>query len=146
MADWHGYPQRGWVDPERPWWNTGDVREWRRNDGLVISRDRFDPPLSHIISIGSDEPFEIAAARADAERPVPPPPPRCGQVWALPGKTAEMVVSEVPPHFPTAMMVSAVIAGVDGVEVPLDDTWPPPDAMLVAGPGAPWAPMGGDDA
>lgn len=59
-----------------------------------------------------------------------PPSPKCGQVWAWPDGTERLVTS--------------ILRRADGARVARFGRkvypWPPAGAVLVAGPGAPWAP------
>ena len=132
MTTWHGYPQHPDAHPERPWWRLverGFRREaWTRLDGLT--HDCWGQDTSEHLG------------RLDAAHPLPAPEPRCGQVWVVPERK--------PGRGPWAMMVGGAWR-LDGERhyrwawMPVGaetSEWPPPGAVLVAGPGAPWAPIG----
>jgi len=126
--DWHGYPQHPDAHPELPWWRKEPIRfRSVRSDGKIVKWQALGSP-----SLRSPEQVESNAKKIDP--PPPPPPPRCGQVWAdIDGKHDAMVVR--------------VIGGVAWMPGNVQHReWPPERAVLVAGPGAPWAPMGGSDA
>ena len=115
MSEWHGYEQHKDAHPERPWWRevTAMTQYWVRTDGLTTT------------SAASLEAY-------DRCKPLPPPPPKCGQVWVdLKYKTQSMCCGVGPDGaagwFPDAG---------GGTRPP---TWPPPGAVLVAGPHSPWA-------
>lgn len=121
--NWHGYPQHPDAHPERPWWHREGLH-WRRIDGW-----------------GSDG---GSIASMDAKMPLPPPEPRCLQVWLNVERGDQVVVACVdtggiawsfsPNNTNSVGLPSAVALRLD--------PWPPPGAVLVAGPGSPWAPMG----
>lgn len=133
MSLWNGYDQHPDAHEERPWWRllrrevlmSGDVDEdWERSDGGLCGA--VDCPNEHERT--------AMLARYDAAHPLPAPEPRCGQVW---------VWSDASPWRGLEMTVVAVTgAGVffGGRADPWAGSWPPPSAVLVAGPGAPWAP------
>lgn len=79
--------------------------------------------------------LEVAMAALDREQPLPCPPPRCGQVWAIPrddggGYAGMLVTAEVGPD---AVELSSV-----RIKVP----WPVVGAILLHDPfGHPWAPV-----
>lgn len=126
----HGYPQDPTAHPERPWWRGPIMRE---SDGVIVWRRSDSADTGHPCLRG-------ALAAIDREDPLPPPEPLCGQVWVLRSGRSVMVVDVVPQTVEGAWMVSlgseALTARGAGVTCP----WPPPGAVLVAGPGAPWAP------
>lgn len=158
MSDWHGYPQHLDAHPERPWWRRlvpdDEESPWRRADGVElcpavawVGGDHYDcgwqDGAGWVAKARELWPFRLSAIRSveeeaialvDAAHPLPPPEPRCGQVWVLP---------DLATH-------CTVIGVQDGAGYYVDPRgahrmpWPPPGAVLVAGPGAPWAPMGGD--
>ena len=88
-----------------------------------------------------DRSVRYAIAAYDAEHPLPPPPPRCGQVWVWPGGVAEQVL-QVDPDGTAHTLAGEYRAAPNKAQV----RWPPPGAVLVSGPSAPWAPMGAADA
>jgi hypothetical protein len=138
MSDWHGYPQHPDAHPDLPWWRrtTRDCG-WRRSDGVECDE------LTEAEAESSDTTEFLAGI--DESDPLPPPPPMCGQVWVL------MYTLKDGDLRHDDMVVSVAYIG-DEVRVQFRgssgyaDRWPPLGAVLVAGPGAPWAPMGGDNA
>ena len=171
---WHGYEQHPDAHGERPWWR-GQFhlagRWWWRRDGwdvmvhkdaagwAVFRRDddgrATEPPLA-----ASSTTHNGALEAFDRENPLPPPPPQCGQVW----------VHEEPDAPAGPRTVHMTISGVDmqaGVVRAVRFSWVggdycgrfrpswsedgetvtgwPPGAVLVYGPGSPWAPMGGEE-
>jgi hypothetical protein len=130
MSNWHGYPQHPDAHPERPWWRPISSMRWRRTDGRISRAvcwpDALDEDEAEVVH-AQDVCDELA--RLDTAHPLPPPEPRCGQVWVLP---------DVATH-------CTVIGVQDGAGYYVDPRgvhrmpWPPPGAVLVAGPGAPWA-------
>lgn len=147
MPDWHGYPQAPDTHPTRPWW-----RLWRSMHQTGWRRYAWDgtSPVVEDLDVPADwnaEEYEadIEARMAEVDRryPVPPPPPKCGQVWV--SRRDEALVTHVIPQlgaedsrWTLRIGGSLVTCGADCV-VP----WPPPGAVLVAGPYAPWAPREG---
>lgn len=71
----------------------------------------------------------------DREHPMPAPAPKCGQVWVW------------PPEGGVDRMVTDVVRRSGAAKMDGDwwTEWPPIGAVLVAGPGAPWAPREGHD-
>lgn len=131
MADvtWHGYPQHPGSHPTRPWWRIipQHPNAWRRLDGEEVRGGPHDRP-------------ERVLHRVDAAFPLPPPPPTCGQVWAWPEARHERTLCGVDRSNNPPRAWWAGPPAPDGVAA-----WPPPRAVLVAGPCSPWAPMGDDD-
>lgn len=153
---WHGYPQHPDSHPERPWWRERRNGEWTRADGLVVYIAQTEEDVvwraltsgfvsSEIIGTTDEMTSSEAMARIDREHPLPAPEPRCGQVWVH-KHWATMIarIERNRPHFGHvwdsrgASTEAAAPWGWVG-------TWPPPGAVLVAGHGAPWAPMGEGD-
>lgn len=158
--DWHGYPEHyesgpGVYDPHtwdvRPWWKKGYYEAVRR-DGAVVARavtgvddsDWRDGPCN---IYEDDAAWEAHIAAYDAEHPLTPPPPKCGQVWV--SVTADAV------HEMAIVGVSQAVNGPKRVKF-ADTAWvplpllPPSDGVfnwasgygaLVAGPGSPWSPL-----
>lgn len=146
MNLWHGYPQAPGAHPERPWWVRGTRSDgWAIRWGLPGNRGWFaqDPK-----GRGHDLPgtFDEAMAAIEREHPLPCPEPRCGQVWVWPEGAVSLMDGETRVTVETHIMVLAV-GRRDGWwqwrhanhHSALTE-WPPPGAVLVAGPGAPWAP------
>jgi hypothetical protein len=113
------------------------------------------------VQAAEDEPGTLLRA-VDDVRPLPAPPPMCGQVWAardadsvMQEWATAMVIEVRPVGFLTPIGVEPVVASAWDIlmggqrgHVRADDaqeggpTWPPPGAVLVSGPHAPWAPAG----
>lgn len=156
MADWHGYPQDPDAHPERPWWRKSGGTELRvdglrlfyETDGVWLSHPTWEADRvlvrAHISwgkqSADTIEPpyVEDMMVLADRDFPLPVPEPRCGQVWVAASgvfvaeDTVVTVVRRDGKPFSVTM----------GTGDMRTDTarWPPFGAVLVAGPGAPWAP------
>lgn len=129
--NWHGYEQHPDAHSERPWWRLKDApfRCWVRTDGHRMGHHSTDTP---------EETLKWLEC-ADREQPMTVPAPKCLQVW----------VWSCPPHrWPEDGTEATVIgvlhgnprwsAGVFFGSSP--STWPPPNAVLAAGTGSPWAP------
>lgn len=132
------------VIPDRPWWRLtfhpdqmklNGMRSWSavRADGYsFLVGTKHVGEESDCIS-----PRKIEAMAAyDSEHPIPAPPPTCGQVWS---EMTGIVRSEV--------MITAVVYRTGGAPIyalngMAHDAWPPANAVLVSGVGAPWAPAG----
>lgn len=132
---WHDYPQRPNAHPERPWWvrvyDRFSVPAWRRpTDGLLgpsesgqLGPHEYDYVLDQL-------------AHLDRENPLPAPEPRCGQVWLwLEDDEKEAGTSA------TVLFVDSTEVAFMGPCTYSRDGWPPAGAVLVAGPGGPWAPL-----
>lgn len=131
----YGYPQHPDAHPERPWWRKlyrevpGRAPEhfaWARTDRRVVSRTEVEQAIIDIL------------AALDREYPLPPPPPLCQQVWVEPrrggaGGGHRAIVGVDPCG-------AVYTVGYAGVQRHAPGCWPPPGAVLVYGPGAPWAP------
>lgn len=119
------YPQGTRLD--RPWWRdcTNTRQSWMKRQSWA--KERIDGAR-----VDGRGPFDVALLDAyDDAHPRPTPPPTCLQVWVRPDETC-MVTG-----------TNAVAYQFGGVTIPLTpDAWPPPKAVLVAGPHAPWAPKG----
>jgi hypothetical protein len=166
---WHRYPQPREAHAERPWWRTLDAAgvTWERVDGrrLMPVRPTADPTDYRRVVwfVGtSDEGREVegtlaeALAAVDAAEPLDAPPPLVGQVWVWPEHDAggtEHLVSSVQ-CWPEGEVWGVQMGGrwqVFGRGADMGEgyragdrarmTWPPEGAVLVAGPGAPWAEM-----
>ena len=134
MPDWHGYPQHPDAIPERPWWRV-DRTTYHRTDGVRLylegSELMQDPAALKLPGlVRTGEMYSDAMARIDREHPLPVPEPRLGQSW----------VSTV--HNGGAMVVGlstsgGAVWGPGDLDLGIDE-WPPPGALLVTGPGAPW--------
>lgn len=134
------YPQHPDAHPERPWWqqilhslNFPPTEVWERSDGHALHE--FDGGLVDYAGttrwVHNGTVSECLRA-FDAAHPLPPPPPLVGQVWHEDGDE---------------FMIRRVARDNGGVEWWANSAhpsthWPPFGAVLVAGPGAPWAPAG----
>ena len=141
MSDptWHGYPQHPDAHPERPWWRGG-----RTDDGALYLRraDGHEEIVARMLMEHGSSAACIAAY--DAAHPLPCPPPMCGQVWVWPGEHKARLVVAVFDGDPVFIgwtfshsLNQAVALPRRGADMA--------GAVLVAGPGAPWAPMGETD-
>ena len=144
INEWHGYPQHPDAHPERPWWRREfqdsripECREWAwiRTDSRRGPSDMMRGAM-----------LRDALDRIDKENPLPAPEPRCGQVWlcvdpSLPSPVEDMVVG-IERMGATSLVRWGTRVASTGVYDPQNKTWPTPNAVLVAGPGSPWAPMG----
>jgi hypothetical protein len=124
--------------PDRPWWSRHDLT-YRRCDGItILSRAFMD--ITHGDERGlwdGKEPYADAMARIDAAHPLPAPPPMPGQVWAYPdGAEVCLIGVDVPPEMPPDAWGRARFSPRMWHEKG-NDVWPPPGAILVAGP-TPW--------
>jgi hypothetical protein len=155
MSDWHGYPIAKGAHPARPWWNGGPDPYiasiwWFRSDGAPLARmtraegERRSVESEHFMRKGETE--AAALARIDREHPLPAPPPKVGQVWVTDSDGADAFGAGSARFFDVELAVVGVRRNpVTGVSILWGDggntsEWPPPGAVLVAGPGAPWAP------
>lgn len=154
MSKFHGYTQRSGAHHVRPWWRAIGALTWERHDGHRVTWQPARNGNSAILLWHADtgqvagrrdtgRVAEWAMAHIDSTHPLPPPAPACGQVWVWPENS-----KHIGPETPWgAFMVQAMVTGFD-TSTPLlggypQVEWPPPGAVLVAGEGAPWAPMGG---
>lgn len=146
MSLWHGYPQAPGAHPERPWWVRGSRSDgWILRWGLPGNRGWFaqDPGGRGHDLLGT---FDEVMATIDREHPMPLPEPRCGQVWV---SVAESFDAMITSTFVNMMGTRTVFCedwhcfwpkGEEPEAPSFPGAWPPPRAVLVAGPGAPWAP------
>ncbi len=113
---------------DRPWWRASAR-------GSVAARcDGWSPPVSTVEEMDA----------FDDGSPLPVPPAMPGQVWSDPTNGEVQVLS-------VSARDSALLVGLELAESPLRVNhhldWPPPGAVLVAGPtpwgrDVPWAPLG----
>lgn len=132
LPQWHGYPVEPGADTDRPWWRPWTVLGplgGRLSGGFVR-------PDGRTVRHGRNEDHEMA--RVDREHPLAAPPPRCGQVWRWPQESIERTLLGRGHTANVPEQLSWV--GPPGVDGPAP--WPPPSAVLVAGPFSPWASMG----
>lgn len=140
-----------------PLWATGHVRErpWWVFDGYHGTNpytNQFQSGVyykrrdKHILWV-SGESVDAALATYDAESPMPPPSPSQGQVWLqVEGAGRFLDVGDV--FSIVSILRQQPVAAVQGSDEPrlaVLKTWPPPGAVLVAGPtpwgrDCPWAP------
>jgi hypothetical protein len=148
---------------ERPWWTLSLVG-WRRADGFSVQHG-----LGGALGAHGGEWAEHAGvptwrcgrklfegvdpsdmmARLDAEHPMAAPPPMCGQVWVWTNGWERMVVGvDRCAVFGCGDEIRNTGAPSEYSDIPMRaDVWPPPSAVLVAGPtpwgrDVPWAPPG----
>lgn len=150
--------------PERPWWRVSIVSgfpvrssfpaqyvmEYRRVDGRTVELGyQSENPEWRDLSE-----FDAALAVIDAAHPLPVPPPMPGQVWAFPRPgygwgyhlvtvAAAWIDGAWLVHLGGDRRVAATYR--EGGARPDENVWPPPDAILVAGPtpwgfSCPWSP------
>lgn len=129
MADWHGYPQHPDAHPERPWWRLSRHGGYVRTDGEEAAEVGSDRG-GFLGILHGHELTTQALAEFDCKRPLPPPEPRCGQVWYMTDSGTSKMVGRCG---------TLSITWADGTKRSTAE-WPRPNAVLVAGPGAPWAP------
>jgi hypothetical protein len=128
--------------PERPWWRQeGD--DYRRADGA-----RVKSVLDGFRFIEWEPTLRLIEAH-DTEHPMPVPPPMCGQVWVWTNGWERMVVGvDRCAVFGCGDEIRNTGAPSEYSDIPMRaDVWPPPGAVLVAGPtpwgrDVPWAPAG----
>lgn len=177
--DWNGYPQHSDAHPERPWWR-GRHYEWRRSDGVtalfraelggawLVShpgrsergtlRDAAGVAVFPQLSIG--ECGGDILRHVDRLDPLPPPPPKCGQVWQWPSGFSATIQAVDPTGmcdpggplgqgsrpgvvWPCTVPAQSCATGRYVAGWTDRGLWPLRRAVLVAGPGAPWAPSEG---
>jgi len=131
------YPQHPNAHPERPWWRAGSG--WHRRDGARVwfedGRSLVGPgpgwwSQAEEADFIQHADCDAALSYVDAAHPLPAPPPLCGQVWVLPNGEHGLV---------TSVVGGLVTLGATSYP---EELWPPGGAVLVAGPGSPWAPAG----
>lgn len=166
MPEFHGYPQHEDAHPERPWWRMRGMF-WVRSGGHNVPA--IKPWRGIVDGLPKERPSADVLADMDAtdrEHPLPAPPPMCGQVWRV--NVPPHAECDYPSAYdvkvdrisyvgtiPEIVWLGAGRRGVgewrhgdttgfpqgrDPSFHPLPEAWPPPNAVLVAGPGAPWAP------
>ena len=127
MGRWHGYEQAPGAHPSWPWWVWHEASTPRATWGPVLgSWVRTDG----MIAAGEKEDAWQEAASLDRDEPLPVPYPKCGQVWVWTNGDGFGVIAVVGGKPAFGRYVKGVNDG---------PAWPPPGAVLVAGPGAPWA-------
>ncbi len=151
MTDWPEIAKRYPMPAEhlsaRPWWHrevtsrmTGTFvlgEEYRlvRTDGRsgdTVFAWSYNDSTERTAGRRATEIADVD--RIDCEHPLPAPLPACGQVWAWPSTGDEvMLVGRTATGWEPRLVIEGrtVVGGGDA-------PWPPPGAVLVAGPGAPW--------
>lgn len=145
--------------------SIGKHTAFERTDGRVVYWTRYFglsgawvlaghlPELRLEADSSATDPGPLLA-QVDATEPLPAPPPRCPQVWVFVGNgdgSARTVVAEKPVSYRGGAATGwAVQFGGDaplgsagawfGDALGATRPWPPRYGVLVAGPGAPWAP------
>lgn len=147
--NWHGYEQRDDAHPQWPWWRRGTLNEgygWVRSDGRTQHlrggeqlTDDEKAELRESVAKDGDATSMLIQVH-DREHPLPAPEPKCLQVWKIPGNPAQVVIIEDAPWFPVTLMTKFTAFALTGEALLVEHAWPPPEAVLVAGPGSPWAP------
>jgi hypothetical protein len=141
MPDYFGYPQHPDAWARYPWWRW-TVDGLRRTDGLLsYAPSSADMPDDE--RHARDVQAMDRAEEHDRKHPLPPPPPMCGQVWVWPEGDAETIISTCRGWWTTFRTRPGLFNPGAATS---RESWPPPGAVLVAGPGSPWAPMGCHDA
>lgn len=158
------YPQHPDAHPVRPWWRYVHGAGYTRVDGKATAVETIGGWITHeAADIGVSPLFhhETEAMDAyDAAHPLPCPEPACGQVWAWDDRFAatvqavDLTGTADPESLGRPGVVWPCTVPVSGTEFGRYSAcwtpalnWPPAlggrcDAVLVSGPGAPWAPAG----
>lgn len=131
---WHGYPQKGEAHTDRPWW----VKHEKSLAGALAPvgvKGWLHP--SGAFAFGDDA--EEVMAQYDVENPLPPPPPKCNQVWVKNGSSEKSITR-----------VEKVEGGEERVYIwtgadRYSGEWPPEGYVLAHGPLSPWAPTGEEE-
>lgn len=155
MILWHRYPQDEDAHQDRPWWrylwpasHEAMPIQARRSDGLYAAAQPPDLLRWHwsgpevegwrppVIPEPETTVLDALLRILDAACPLPAPPQLVGQVWHWPanGRTCFVGGDDWPPRKDVFMVATG--RGSAGDLPP----WPPPGAVLVAGPLSPWAP------
>jgi hypothetical protein len=139
MPFWHDHEQHSDAHPPRPWWRSKGLT-FVRSDGIQLfledTKDwAYCRELDQRGLVHEGEGLDPAMERIDREHPLSPPPPRCGQVWFWPDQDrASQVISVFVDE--DGKRIASMVYRTEG---PWDgESWPPTDAVLVAGPGSPW--------
>jgi hypothetical protein len=148
VSEWHSYEQGEARHPDRPWWRWVAYEDRKGDERDMLVRIDGREAAAMAVSV-----LEIAE-EIDREHPLPVPPPKCGQVWVWPTGFAATVQAVDPTGLidpegarrggvvwpcttPVTLPAAPYACGWSATSA-----WPPAGAVLVAGPGAPWAPMG----
>ena len=99
-----------------------------------------DHRMCHVVPTGTrlyeaehSQTPEEAMSAADEQYPLPVPGPQCGQVWVFFSSDGISVKG--------SNQVVSVWKGTAWFNRGMIHKWPPAECVLVAGPGAPWAPV-----
>lgn len=149
------YPQHPDAHEGRPWWRRAQVFAARSFGADSPVWDYQLPVAGYVRSDGkslagkslAEPPTADDLAAFDAADPLPCPPPLLGQSWVYPGGMGCMVVQVVPLRDGWDVALGAgsklVLYRIpDDLPLGMAAAWPPEGAVLVAGPCAPWAPLG----
>lgn len=117
---------------ERPWWRLG-TQAWVRADGAEVG--------TYTIGEGrfyrrTQEAVNAALAEHDAAHPLPAPGPMPGQVWVYPDGREEMIPTIFGVYGQDGRERATLLGGHPGPKFN-GESWPPPGAILIAGP-TPW--------
>ncbi len=139
-------------DARRPWWvrlpvcvtALGRTAVARRSDRRAILLEEVPEEAPRFPREAWNATLDDLIAAADRDHPMAVPAPRCGQVWWFGGGHHQVLsVSGGSAVFVGWRQRGERILGGVMVELGVFETpWPPPEGVLVAGPGAPWAPPG----
>jgi hypothetical protein len=136
---WHGYWQHPDAHPLYPWWRAIHTTEqYRSHIGLV--RDTFVSAWvrtdgKRISAAGDGRGADEKLVCFDRETPLPRPPPKVGQVWALRYSDCWDFASIVGVRDYDNGLWLFRFVGCNRDET-LESV--PGDALLVAGPDSPW--------
>ena len=146
MIYWHGYEQGQDAYVERPWWRRATSLTWRRTDGWMVTEQPsvfgwtcllWHEATGQSVGVRVSQVLSKALAQVDTEHPLPDPEPRLRQVWVWLASGCSRELIAIEPD--GTLVFSGLSPGrlVDGNGKPV---YPPRPAVLVAGPGSPWAP------
>ena len=147
---WHGYDQEENSHPVRPWWrfnaatSSFGMRGKLSEFGRMVRKDGRQGPECFWSRYRGPSRAEMLEAitghlvNIDKGSPLPDPKPLALQVWLWPASGCTRVVLAIEPN-------GAVVFSSLGPVGPLlnahgQAVFPPRPAVLVAGPGSPWAP------
>lgn len=137
--EWHGYEQHPDAHPDRPWWHRttcviSGTAGWERSPDRYFAADpaEMDECVHSYEDLVAETTPELG--RIDREHTLPCPPPRCGQVWVWPKSGRASMIFAIEPPNDVECKASCVFWREEWDSI----SWPPPRAVLVAGPGSPW--------
>lgn len=128
---WRGQVIAPGAHPDAPWWSRDMSHPWR----LWLRRDGLHLRVGRDLKSASDADILPHLAAFDTADPLAPPDAHGGQVWAFDDESENMVIGLAKAGGPVGQRVVWAVAGIPPT------VWPPADAALVAGPGAPWESM-----